>query len=272
MELKSRVLRRPVVQLVSIVGIAAALLPVANAAVTVYQDRAAFAAVVGESAAVIDFEGLAEIASPAYFGNPGSLTQQGVQFTSNSPMFVQNVNSYQTGSFLSAQQSNPEMMTVQLGASYTAVGFQYFADRATSLVMTLSSGETINMPLTPQFPNAAFIGITSTGPITSLQVVAGGPGIDIDNFTFATGDFNSVSTLIDALFSAVTGVGPGKSLANKMAIVQAYFVAGDMDAACAQLTGFENQVKAQTGKKLSAQQSAAFLAGAQAIRNAMGCE
>jgi hypothetical protein len=57
-----------------------------------------------------------------------------------------------------------------------------------------------------------------------------------------------------------------------MAIVQAYYAAGDAAAACAELAAFENQVNAQSGKKLTAEQDAAFLAETQAIGAKVGCQ
>lgn len=81
----------------------------------------------------------------------------------------------------------------------------------------------------------------------------------------------STEALISELLTAVTGAGPGASLSNKMAIVQAYYAAGDVQAACAMLGAFENQVKAQAGKKLTAAKAAALLSEAQVIGARMGC-
>ena len=57
---------------------------------------------------------------------------------------------------------------------------------------------------------------------------------------------------LDDLLTAVTGVGPGSSLADKVQLIQSYVGAGDAVDACALLGAFGNEVNAQAGKKLSA--------------------
>jgi hypothetical protein len=112
-----------------------------------------------------------------------------------------------------------------------------------------------------------------------FPVIAANP-VSINNGFFSQQDMlfrigsaeQSTETLISDLLDQVTGVGPGASLADKMAIVQAYYAAGDAAAACAELIAFENQVKAQTGKRLTVAHAPALLADAQAIGVTMGCQ
>lgn len=47
------------------------------------------------------------------------------------------------------------------------------------------------------------------------------------------------------------GVGPGRSLRNKTELAETYLAAGDIQATCAVLGGFLNEVEAQRGKKLT---------------------
>ena len=98
----------------------------ANAqAATVYQDEAAFLAVVS-SPTLIDFEGIAAPGSPVFLGNPGVFTGSGVTIQSNSQMFVQNIDAqYGTGSFLSPQGTNPQLAQFSFPANTVAVGFSY---------------------------------------------------------------------------------------------------------------------------------------------------
>ena len=78
--------------------------------------------------------------------------------------------------------------------------------------------------------------------------------------------------LLQELQKDVTVVGPGKSLANKIADAQAYYASGDVVAACAKMTAFLNQVSAQAGKKkLSDAEAAALTEQANTVRTAMGC-
>jgi hypothetical protein len=74
-----------------------------------------------------------------------------------------------------------------------------------------------------------------------------------------------------ALLTAVTGVGPGTSLADKVKQIQGYVAANDKANACGTLNAFINEVKAQKGKKLTNAQAADFTAQANAIRINLGC-
>jgi hypothetical protein len=56
---------------------------------------------------------------------------------------------------------------------------------------------------------------------------------------------------LERLYLAVIGIGPGRSLANKVAIVQAYLAVPDGQSACLMLDDFKNEVRAQRGKKVA---------------------
>jgi len=78
-------------------------------------------------------------------------------------------------------------------------------------------------------------------------------------------------TLAD-LRAAVTGVGPGKSLENKIKAVQDYLAAGKKGLACGMLeNGFPNEVDAQKGKTITAAQAKKFKKDAARIANVIGC-
>ena len=81
----------------------------------------------------------------------------------------------------------------------------------------------------------------------------------------------SPDALLAKLLKEVTGVGPGKSLANDMKLIQAYYAAHDVPAACAVLTGFEGEVKAQNGKKIGPTLDAQFISDAHMLQVAIGC-
>jgi probable HAF family extracellular repeat protein len=81
--------------------------------------------------------------------------------------------------------------------------------------------------------------------------------------------------LVD-LEQIVTGVGPGKSLADKAKDVEAYLTANKNASACTSLGEFVNQVKAQTGKTILPGttlpwQAGSLIATAQRIENVIGC-
>ncbi len=73
-----------------------------------------------------------------------------------------------------------------------------------------------------------------------------------------------------ALHQAVQGVGPGASLASKIAQAQAYLAAGDSTDAISTLTAFINEVNAQAGKHIPASQAAQFIADAKRIQALLG--
>jgi hypothetical protein len=74
-----------------------------------------------------------------------------------------------------------------------------------------------------------------------------------------------------ALLTAVTGVGPGKSLSDKVRQIQAEVAANDTTDACANLAGFIGLVTAQNNKQIAPTLAASFIAQAQAIETAIGC-
>jgi hypothetical protein len=73
------------------------------------------------------------------------------------------------------------------------------------------------------------------------------------------------------LLTAVTGIGPGTSLADKASQGEAYLVANDVADACSTLAAFINEVKAQSGITLLTSQAATLIATAQRIEAVLGC-
>ena len=74
-----------------------------------------------------------------------------------------------------------------------------------------------------------------------------------------------------ALGTAVTDFGPGKSLADKIALAQMYLAVPDVQSACTVLTSFVNQVSAQRGKKLTPELADQLTADANVIMDGIGC-
>jgi hypothetical protein len=77
--------------------------------------------------------------------------------------------------------------------------------------------------------------------------------------------------LLEQLGTAVIGVGPGNSLADKIMLAQTYLAVPDVQSTCAILSDFLNQVRAQRGKKLTIENADQLTADAQAIMDAIGC-
>jgi hypothetical protein len=93
--------------------------------------------------------------------------------------------------------------------------------------------------------------------------------------SFAQETFVSAPALIldlEELGTVVEGVGPGKSLAKKLAQAKTYFSVPDIVATCDVLSDFVNEVRAQRGKKfLSAALADQLTLDAQAIMAAIVC-
>ncbi len=76
--------------------------------------------------------------------------------------------------------------------------------------------------------------------------------------------------LID-LANAVNGVGPGTSLADKVASVQFYLAWGDVGDACGTLTAFIHEVDGQSAKSVPASTATTLISTAQRIQAVIGC-
>jgi streptogramin lyase len=72
------------------------------------------------------------------------------------------------------------------------------------------------------------------------------------------------------LADAVAGIGPGASLAHKVATIQDEIAASTSDA-CADLVAFGNEVRAQSGKHLSTAQATSLLVQAKGVETALAC-
>jgi len=76
---------------------------------------------------------------------------------------------------------------------------------------------------------------------------------------------------LSELAAAVVDVGPGASLARKVAVIQDDVSANDTEGACAELAAFAHEVRAQSGKKVPTAQAASLLARVHTIAAALGC-
>jgi hypothetical protein len=128
----------------------------------------------------------------------------------------------------------------------------------------------------PGFPGSAdyFFGIVSDVPFTTFSIVntAYSDGVAFDRMQFVPA--LDPAAMLQQLAADVAGVGPGKSLASKIALAQTYYSAGDIPATCAVLTDFVSTVQGfATGRKpkLSSETAAALIADAESIMAAIGC-
>jgi hypothetical protein len=81
----------------------------------------------------------------------------------------------------------------------------------------------------------------------------------------------SPGALLAKLLKDVTGVGPGKRLAHDIELIQTYYAANDVQAACAVLTRFVDEVETQNGRKIGPTLDAQIILDAHALQVAIGC-
>ena len=73
------------------------------------------------------------------------------------------------------------------------------------------------------------------------------------------------------LLAAVQGVGPGKSLNDKVQEIHGLIAANQKAKTCAAIVAFKNEVKAQTGKQIPTATAAALQYEADRVAASVGC-
>jgi len=154
-----------------------------------------------------------------------------------------------------------------ISSGRSVIGFDVFGPA--SLFSYAGTGGSVDFEFDPTQPGVTSMGLIEDLAISSGVTVRSG----LIRFRLTSLSFGkSTEVLIEELLEAVSAVGPGKSLANKIAIMRAYYEAGDAVAACAMLTDFRNQVRAQSGKKLSEDLAAELTHDAQVLAERLECE
>jgi hypothetical protein len=115
----------------------------------------------------------------------------------------------------------------------------------------------------------------STFAIGGTTVTCTATDSDGDTNSPVTNTFNvhvkGAPEQLSDLATMVNGVGPGTSLADKVASVQSELTANDTGDACGTLKAFINQVKAQTGKSIKQPQATTLIMAAQQIEAVIPC-
>jgi hypothetical protein len=166
----------------------------------------------------------------------------------------------------------------------------YYTVVAESPVQTLTPGVLNTFPTNVVVHGGDFLGFWS-GNGAACATFTGNPG-DVNLYSFgpepvvgatvplfvALGFVLNISATISSppdlladLLVAVTGKGPGTSLADKVARIQSYVAANDITDACATLNDFINEVKALASKQITASEAASFTSQANTIRAVLGC-
>ncbi len=168
------------------------------------------------------------------------------------------------------------------GASVTGSFGGAMVATPAAITFDYSSGSQIDFTGDPtsrgafiEFTGAYLFHFVDTGDASTCVSDPSG-GVECGSF-YVNAGVQTIATLVSSdallakLLKEVTGVGPGKSLASDIEIIQAYYAANDVPAACAALTGFVGEVKAQNGKKIGRTLDAQFISDVNNLQVAIGC-
>jgi hypothetical protein len=164
---------------------------------TVYSDRSAFLAATSATT-TIDFNGIASTNGFVVYGPSGSLTLNGVTFSTPGDVSLYvvdagynggsgyNLGSSSGGGVASASGGTPpHILNISLPGFFTAAGFDTSTFDSYTVNVSLSNGETTSYT-TPGGANGRFFGLTSATGFNSLSLSVdnGGDVLNIDDFTF----------------------------------------------------------------------------------------
>jgi streptogramin lyase len=136
-------------------------------------------------------------------------------------------------------------------------GYQWYLDGSP---ITGATG-TSYVPSADQAGHLLSCTVTATYPLLAVTVSATSAAIEV----------KGAAQQLSELAAAVAGVGPGTSLAAKVASVQSDLTANDTSDACGTLGAFISEVTAQTGKSIKPPKPAMLIADAQHIEAAIPC-
>jgi hypothetical protein len=146
---------------------------------------------------------------------------------------------------------------------------------AVSFAVTVTDPDDASPPAAMcAIPSGATVTSGSVFPIGTTKVTCTASDSD-DSNSPVSGSF-TVTVLgaagqLASLGQAVQGVGPGTSLEDKITKAQSYLASGNIADACGTLTGFVNEVRAQSGKSIPPAQAAQLIADAQRIQAVLAC-
>ena len=117
------------------------------------------------------------------------------------------------------------------------------------------------------------MGINSAGQVIGRYIVStpSDTAMPTKTRSFIATLAPSASILFQELLSLSIGVGPGNGLVSKIQQALTAYLVHDTAATCSALTGYRQEVEAQTGKKISAQTAGPLLQKVGALASAVGC-
>jgi len=123
----------------------------------------------------------------------------------------------------------------------------------------------------PDSSGNSWMKVTFSDPSARIRFIVTGASVDTEPVAIVQFD-SPVSLQLHGLLKKVHDIkGLGKSLEHKVMFAETYYDVHDIGAACAQLTAFEREVKAQPDKHIPDLTELQLLATATAITDALSC-
>jgi HYR domain/FG-GAP repeat len=195
----------------------------------------------------------------AFDGTTGAESQS---FLAGSPAFAGGVY-VATGASLQPVDTTPPLLSLPSALSVNATGP---AGATVSFTATATDAVDGAVPVTCNPPSGSTFSIGDT----TVQCTASDATGNVASGSF-TVHVSGASGQLPDLLAAVTGIGPGSALLDKVALAQSALGAGNVPAACSALDSFIGLVTAQTGKKLTVGQASILIASAQQIESVLAC-
>ncbi len=178
-----------------------------------------------------------------------------------------------TDAILVSIEVSPTAPSIENGLTqqFTATG--HYTDNSTQDLTTQVTWASSDGAVATVSDTLGSNGLATTAGVGITTVSATSGGVTGDTTLTVIPDSPSVDELVAALLAAVTGVGPGHSLADKMTAVQNYLalVPPDIVSACSKLDDFKNQVSALSGGSVPVPLANQLTADANAIKAAIPC-
>ncbi len=168
-----------------------------------------------------------------------------------------------TGASLQPVDTTPPVLSLPQALSANATG----PDGA-AVSYTASATDAVDgvVPVTCAPPSGSTFPIGDTTVICTASDSTG--NVASGSFTVHV---SGAGGQLDDLLAAVTNLGPGSALADKVTLAESYLTAGNISAACSTLDSFIKLAKAQSGKKLTVGQASSLVAAAQQIESVLDC-
>jgi len=181
-------------------------------------------------------------------------------------MYVPNEGSYDVSVFTSTTPDTDLAISTPANVTVDATGPSGATVNYTLPTVTDEDGTTLAPTCTPASGTVFSIGTTTVNcSVTDTDDI---PATVSSSFTVIV---KGAAAQLADLYQTVQGMGPGTSLADKVALAQSYLAAGDVPDTCGTLGAFVQEVQAQTGHSVPPTTASTLITDAQRIEAVLSC-